>query len=76
MSSQEGDPIIAAGAGGVVGPAHEEMPGKLSAEPRAAERQGINDAAPERKPGTPTEAGGNVLYFFNHSESTDSILIL
>jgi len=32
LSSQEGDPIIAQGARGVVRSAHGEMPGKLSAE--------------------------------------------
>lgn len=33
---QEGDPVIAQGARGVVSSAHSEMPGKLSAEPGAA----------------------------------------
>lgn len=35
--SQEGDAVIAQGAGGLVSAAHSDMPGKLSAEPRAAE---------------------------------------
>lgn len=57
MPLQEGDPVIAQGAGGVVASAHSEMPGKLSAESRTARWEKILDAVSERNPAAQTEAG-------------------
>lgn len=54
---QEKDPIIAQGTWVVVASAHSEMPGKLSAESRAARWEKILDAVPERKPGAQKESG-------------------
>lgn len=57
LSSKEGDPVIAEGAGDAVGSAHREMPGKLSAQRGTARWEKINDAVPKGKPGTQKETG-------------------